>query len=75
MKGRQIRSRRFLVMTVAYSRGGGLAASRRPIIAISFYRFAVIAVTAVAVLAPLALIFYQSFLTRRSSRPIATFQP
>ena len=49
-------------MTVAYP-ARRLGWSRRPTISISFYRFAIIAVTAVAVLAPLSLVFYQSFLT------------
>jgi len=40
-----------------------LGSSHRAASSISIYRFAVIAVTALAVLAPLSLVFYQSFLT------------
>ena len=57
-------------MTVAYP-AGRLGWSRQPIISISFYRFAIIAVTAVAVLAPLSLVFYQSFLTAPFFQPDA----
>ena len=39
-----------------------------------FYRILVIALTALAVLAPLSLVFYQSFLTGPFFQPSLTFE-
>src|SRR5215470_15515120 len=55
-------------MTTTIDAGGW---GRRVTIPFTFYRFVIIGLTAVAVLAPLSLVFYQSFLTAPFFQPTA----